>query len=126
MTSKEKINSIKCVINEFYHDMNCKGKLTECANECWKEYQQFCEDIKQDLERLEELEKELKQTKLNFRNSQTHSKNCYKKLKKENVELKKVIKKIKLLPNCEECDSNWHKGCMCLQRKIKEVLENDK
>ena len=58
MTSKEKINSIKSVINEFYHDMKCKGKLTECANECWKEYQQFCEDIKQDLERLEMLEKE--------------------------------------------------------------------
>ena len=60
MTSKEKINSIKCVINEFYHDMNCKGNLTECANECWKEYQQFCEDIKQDLERLEQLEDNIK------------------------------------------------------------------
>ena len=55
MTSKEKINSIKCVINGFYHDMNCKGNLTECANECWKEYQEFCEDIKQDLDRLEKF-----------------------------------------------------------------------
>ena len=57
MTSREKINSIKSVINEFYHDMKCKGNLTECANECWKEYQQFCEDIKKNLEALEIIKK---------------------------------------------------------------------
>ena len=57
MNSREKINSIKCVINGFYHDMKCKGNLTECANECWKEYQQFCEDIKKNLDRLEILQK---------------------------------------------------------------------
>lgn len=56
MTSKEKLNSIESLINEFYHDMKCKGNLNDCANECWKEYQEFCEDIKQDLERLEKLE----------------------------------------------------------------------
>ena len=58
MNSKEKLNSIESLINEFYHDMKCKGILSDCANECWKEYQQFCEDIKQDLERLEKLEEE--------------------------------------------------------------------
>ena len=35
------------------------------------------------LKNNERLEKELKQTKLNFKNSQTHSKNCYKKLKEK-------------------------------------------
>lgn len=39
--------------------------------------------------------------------------------------LEKAIEKIKSLPNCDECDSNWHKGCMCLQRKIKEVLNDE-
>lgn len=55
MTSKEKLNSIESLINEFYHDMKCKGNLNDCANECWKEYQEFCEDIEQDLELLETL-----------------------------------------------------------------------
>lgn len=84
MTSKEKINSIKSVINEFYHDMNCKGNLTECANECWKEYQQFCEDIKKDLDRLEKLEKDI---------ITTYEFN--KKLREENTKLKKVIEILK-------------------------------
>ena len=35
------------------------------------------------INKCNKLEKELKQTKLNFRNSQTHSKNCYKKLKEK-------------------------------------------
>ena len=34
MTSKEKLNSIESLINEFYHDMKCKGILSDCANEC--------------------------------------------------------------------------------------------
>lgn len=83
MNSKEKIKNIKSVINEFYHTEKCEGRLTECANDCWKSYQKDCDEIKQDLDRLEKLEKELKQTKLNFKNSQTHSKNCYKKLKEK-------------------------------------------
>lgn len=57
MTSNEKIKSIKCVINEFYHKMKCEGDLTKCADECWKGYQQYCDDILQDLDRLEKLEK---------------------------------------------------------------------
>ena len=97
MTSKEKLNSIESLINEFYHDMKCKGNLNDCADECWKEYQEFCEDIKQDLERLEKVKKELNQTKSNFKNSQTHSKSHYKrlidkylKLEKENQDLKEL------------------------------------
>lgn len=39
MNSKEKIKNIKCLINEFYHDMKCKGKLSEDARKCWLSYQ---------------------------------------------------------------------------------------
>lgn len=60
------------------------------------------ESIKQDLDKLEKVEKDLKQTKSNFKNSQTHSRNCYKKLldkymglEKENTKLKKVIESLK-------------------------------
>ena len=35
------------------------------------------------------------------------------------------LEKIKSLPNCDICDSNWHKGCMCLKKKIIEVLGNE-
>lgn len=92
MNSKEKIKNIKSVINEFYHQEKCEGRLTECANDCWKSYQNDCDEIEQDLARLKRLEKELKQTKLNFRNSQTHSKNCYKKLKKKYIRLERAYK----------------------------------
>ena len=37
--------------------------------------------------------------------------------------LEKVIEKIKNLPNCDICDANWHKGCMCLQNKLKKAFE---
>ena len=47
-------------------------------------------------------------------------------LEHENQKLKKVIEQVKELPNCKECDSNWHKGCMCLKKKIMEILENEK
>lgn len=61
------------------------------------------------------------------------------KLKQENKELlvnknvaqgiatkyKQKLKQIEALPNCDICDENWHKGCMCLQKKIKEVLGNE-
>lgn len=92
MNSKEKIKNIKSVINEFYHKEKCEGRLTECANDCWKSYQKVCDEIEQDLDRLKQLEKELKQTKLNFRNSQTHSKNCYKKLKEKYTRLERAYK----------------------------------
>lgn len=63
MNSKEKIKNIKSVINEFYHKEKCEGRLTECANDCWKSYQKVCDEIEQDLDRLEKLEKENKELK---------------------------------------------------------------
>lgn len=47
-------------------------------------------------------------------------------LKEKVDELEQVIEKIKKLPHCDICDANWHKGCLCLQKKIKEVFENDR
>lgn len=60
MTSKEKTRDIKSVINEFYHNEKCEGRLTECARKSWLLFQEYCDDILQDLERLEALEKENK------------------------------------------------------------------
>ena len=53
MTSKEKIRDIKSVINEFYHNEKCEGRLTECARKSWLLFQEYCDDILQALERLE-------------------------------------------------------------------------
>ena len=50
------------------------------------------EVLQQELDRFEQLEKELKQTKLNFKNSQIHSKNCYKKLKEKYTRLERAYK----------------------------------
>ena len=51
--------------------------------------------------------------------------NRLEELEKENAKLKKVIEDIKNLPDCDICDSNWHKGCMCLQNKFKKALINN-
>lgn len=95
MTSKEALEHI------------CKT----CDNKScpWKHYEKsrcaFYGVIKQDLGRLEKVEKDLKQTKSNFKNSQTHSRNCYKKLldrymglEKENTKLKKSIEILNKYP----------------------------
>ena len=60
MTSKEKIRDIKSVINEFYHNEKCEGRLTECARKSWLLFQEYCDDILHDLEHLEALENENK------------------------------------------------------------------
>ena len=51
----------------------------------------YINDINKDLDRLENLEKELKRTKSNFKNSQTHSKNRYKNLKNDMTRLINII-----------------------------------
>lgn len=97
-TNLEKIRDIKSVINEFYHERKCRGGLSEGARNSWLCYQQDCDDIKQDLKRLETLEKEnqmLKITILEYESQQevfweatTNNAN----LRKENYKLKKAIK----------------------------------
>lgn len=68
MTAKE---ALEILFTSYYYDGN------------YHDFIEAREKLGQSLDRLEKLEKELKQTKSNFRNSQTHSKNCYKKLKEK-------------------------------------------
>lgn len=66
------------------------------------------------------LEKQLKQTKANFKNSQTHSKNCYKNLKeiiKENFDYSKDAMFEKVY---------FKYDVPVMENKIIEVLKNDK
>lgn len=94
ITSKEKIRDIKSVINEFYHNEKCEGRLTECARKSWLLFQEYCDDILQDLERLEALEKEnkehLKNVKIQIGQKTLLSvENA--RLNRENEKLKKAI-----------------------------------
>lgn len=94
ITSKEKIRDIKSVINEFYHNEKCEGRLTECARKSWLLFQEYCDDILQDLERLEALEKEnkehLKNVKIQIGQKTLLSvENA--RLNRENEKLKKTI-----------------------------------
>ena len=84
MNSKEALRTIF---------INCKEEMID-KNGCVVNSENLVKTILQDLDRLEKLEKDLKQTKLNFKNSQTHSRTHYKKLldrymslEKENQEL---------------------------------------
>lgn len=73
-------------------------------------FQEWCNTIEQDLDRLETFDYIAEQNV---------------ELREENLKLKQLIEKIKELPNCNICDANWHEGCMCLKRKIEEVLGNE-
>lgn len=53
--SLEKIRDIKSLINEVYDDRKCQGELTEGARKSWLCFKQYCDDINQDLERLEKI-----------------------------------------------------------------------
>ena len=70
----------------------------------------------QDLDKLEKLEKENQELKNTILSLELDT--CIPELRKENTKFKNVIEKIKSLPNCDICDANWHKGCMCLQNKF--------
>lgn len=94
MTSKEKIRDIKSVINEFYHNEKCEGKLTECARKSWLVFQEYCDDIFQDLERLEELEKENKILEMSVKDTFDTSQEIIGELTEENNELKAIKKRI--------------------------------
>lgn len=94
--------------------------------------------IKQDLERLEQLEKQIKrwyekyafvekelvQTKKNFRNSQTHSKNCYKKLKEKYKKLQKENEKFLVNKNLAQILAvKYKKALDILKEKLDIKLE---
>ena len=88
MTSKEALEEI---IDYIKHERNDEHIpfFVKC----------YINDINKDLDRLKKIEKELKQTKSNFKNSQTHSKKCYKKLKNDMNRLIKIIKDYSLITN---------------------------
>ena len=76
--SLEKIRDIKSLINEFYQD-----ELNEGARKSWLVFQQYCDDIKQDLELLEQLKQQRDSLAIN--NGELCVKVC--NLEKENQEL---------------------------------------
>lgn len=86
--SLEKIRDIKSLINEFY-----QGELSECARKSWLVFQQYCDDIKQDLELLEQLKQQRDSLAIN------NGELCVKvtDLQKENQELRKSNKEIEEL-----------------------------
>ena len=53
----QKIKDIKSLINEFYHDMFCRGKGSPCAKKCWDDYQKDCDNIEKELKKLEKLKR---------------------------------------------------------------------
>jgi hypothetical protein len=132
MTSKEKIRDIKSVINEFYHNEKCEGRLTEGARKSWLLFQEYCDDILQDLERLEALKKEnieLRQDVLALEDY-SYDVDCEKDLLiKENEKLKKAIEIFKqFIPVSNEVDfdtfvtSNYDYDVINL---FKEVINNE-
>lgn len=82
--SLEKIRDIKSLINEVY-----QGELSECARKSWLCFQQDCDDIKQDLELLEQLKQQRDSLAIN------NGELCVKvtDLQKENQELKRYKEK---------------------------------
>ena len=64
MTSKEKIIDIRYLIMEHYNDKQPLEDYQKASRNCFFRY---CDEIKQDLERLEKLEKVVK--KLEFENN---------------------------------------------------------
>ena len=84
--------------------------------------------IREELDRLEKLEKENLELKEKFKMLEENEEAVLTTLEssvQENTKLKKVIEDIKNLPDCDICDSNWHKGCMCLQNKFKKAVINN-
>ena len=86
------------------------------------------EIIQKDLDRLEKLEKENQELKEKVKMLEENEEAVLTTLEisvSENAKLKKVIEDIKNLPDCDICDSNWHKGCMCLQSKFNKTIINN-
>ena len=103
MTSKEALKTIF---------INCKDLLVD-ENYNVVKSEDLIKIIIQDLKRLEMFEE-------NYDTTVRRNK----ELIEENEKLKQKLEQIKALPNCDICVENWF-SCMCLRKKIKEVLGND-
>lgn len=140
MTSKEKIRDIKSVINEFYHNEKCEGKLTECARKSWLVFQEYCDDILQDIERLEVLEQENEHLKEMLSIANYVGCGAEEKvwdLTQENEKLKKAIEilkgKLEVFETINSKVFNTQEYCILCNRKLtqqeyellKEVINNE-
>lgn len=72
MTSKEKIVDIRYLIMEHYSDKQPLEDYQKASRNCFFRY---CDEIKQDLERLEKLEKTINEVII--RNRATQIANCF-------------------------------------------------
>lgn len=101
MDSKEALEILFASYDGNYHDLIiAREKLEQDLDrleQLEKSVEHYEATIKRWGEKYHLLEKELKQTKLNFRNSQTHSKNCYKKLKAKYKALETAYKNNEVL-----------------------------
>ena len=140
--SLEKIRDIKSLINEVYQD-----ELNEGARKSWLVFQQYCDDIKQDLELLEQLKQQrdslainngelcVKVTDLQKENQEllvnknlaqklaVEYKNKIDKLEKENQKLKE---KLELTETARQLLYNELKCCNGISeyaQKLKKVIE---
>ena len=127
MTSKEALEKL---INDIINRTSGKGLPLKLVID-YDYLIPLLKDVKQDIYRLEKLEKENQELKEKLKileelnNINRKIDGLATKTVQENFKLKQLIEKIKELPNCDICDNNWHKGCMCLQNKLKEVLKNE-
>lgn len=112
--SLEKIRDIKSLINEFY-----QGELSECARKSWLCFQQDCDDIKQDLELLEQLKQQRDSLAIN------NGELCVKvtDLQKENQELRKSNKEIEELYLKE--NKHWCEDTDRLRKENQKLLKEN-
>lgn len=120
----ESLEALELAILEYKKD------LEEDSNNQWvKNVLQGLKEAKQDLERLKKMNEVWHKHEVteSVDINENHLEELYSfitHLVEENIELRKKIENIKKLPNCDICDEEWF-SCMCLRKKIKEVLGNE-
>lgn len=116
--SLEKIRDIKSLINEVYQD-----ELNEGARKSWLVFQQYCDDIKQDLELLEQLKQQRDSLAIN--NGELVVKVA--DLQKENQELKEKLELTEtarqLLYNELKCCNGISEYAQKLEKAIEKEIE---
>ena len=78
-----KISNSEFPLIDFFNDIDWLDDRHFNTEKAYEDIEKIYDVFMFYINKCNKLEKELKQTKLNFKNSQTHSKNCYKKLKEK-------------------------------------------
>lgn len=127
MNSKEKIKSIKSLINEFYHDWRCRGtNWSKDAEDCHRLYQEYCDDIFQDLERLEKLEQENNSLRAfvgNLQFCRERETRKIEKLEKKNQVLREKVNHFKNVKNRMRRNCKFYEKENTKLKKVIEILE---